>query len=187
MRSWTTTEARSVLNWAKAPSEADVTLQSIASALNRTPEAVKEFLRRWLPPGKRPWREKPRWKKEEIAALESGMSPGQRTAAAARKFLQRRREDAPEEGDRTVLTVKQVAADLGISRAKVYRLLRLHYLRRFEGGIAESSFHQLLRLHPEVVPYATLPPEHQEWLVINGYPDPNSAAKKPSTRGLLKG
>jgi hypothetical protein len=94
-------------------------------------------LRRWLPPGKRPWREKPRWKKEEIAALESGMSPGQRNAAAARKFLQRRREDAPEEGDRTVLTVKQVAADLGISRAKVYRLLRLHYLRRFEGGIAE--------------------------------------------------
>ena len=187
MRSWTTTEARSVLNWAKAPSEADVTLQSIASALNRTPEAVKEFLRRWLPPGKRPWREKPRWKKEEIAALEGGLSPGQRTAAAARKFMQRRKEDGPEESDRTVLTVKQVAADLGISRAKVYRLLRLHYLRRFEGGIAESSFHQLLRTHPEVVPYAALPPTHQEWLVINGYPDPHSAVKKPSTRGLLKG
>ncbi|MFN7938717.1 MAG: hypothetical protein U0R19_35635 [Bryobacteraceae bacterium] len=62
--------------------------------------------------------------------------------------MQRRREDAPEEGDRTVLTVKQVAADLGISRAKVYRLLRLHYLRRLEASIAESSFHQLLRLPP---------------------------------------
>jgi hypothetical protein len=29
--------------------------------------------------------------------------------------------------------------------------------------------------------------EHQVWLVIDGYPDPNAGAKKPRTRGLLKG
>ncbi len=93
--------------------------------------------------------------------------------------------DAPEDGGRTVQSVKQVAAYLGNSCAKDSQLLRLPYLRRFEGCIAASSFHQLPRLHPEVVPHATLPAEHQVWLVIDGYPDPNAGAKKPRTLGLL--
>lgn len=90
-----------------------------------------------------------------------------------------------DEEERTTLTVTQVATDLGLSRASVYRLLKKGVLRRFKGGIAESSFGDLLRQHPEVVPYSRLPRDYKEWLVLNGYPDPTLSVKPPSTKGLL--
>jgi hypothetical protein len=67
----------------------------------------------------------------------------------------------------------------------VYRLVNNGVLRRFKGGIAETSFSDLLREHPEVVPYSRLPRDYREWLVLNGYPDPSLAVKRPSTKGLL--
>jgi hypothetical protein len=67
----------------------------------------------------------------------------------------------------------------------VYRLLQKGYLRRFKGGIAETTFRDLLREHPEVVPYSMLSREQKEWLVLNGYHDPLLNVKPPSTKGLL--
>ena len=87
--------------------------------------------------------------------------------------------------ERTVLTVTQVAADLGLSRASVYRLLKRGALRRFKGGVAETSFSDLLREHPEVIPYSRLPRDQREWLVLNGYSDPSLSVKRPSTKGIL--
>jgi hypothetical protein len=90
-----------------------------------------------------------------------------------------------EELERASLTVTQVAADLGLSRASVYRLLKRGALRRFKGRVAETSFSDLLREHPEAVPYSRLPRDHKEWLVLNGYFDPSLIVKPPSTKGLL--
>ena len=90
-----------------------------------------------------------------------------------------------EDSERTALSVTQVAADLGLSRASVYRLLKRGALRRFKGGVAETSFCDLLREHPEAIPYSTLPRDQKEWLVLNGYPDPSLSVKRPSVRGLL--
>ena len=59
------------------------------------------------------------------------------------------------------------------------------FARRFKGGIAESSFGDLLRKHPEAVPYSRLAEDHKEWLVLNGYFDPSLAVTPPSTKGLL--
>jgi hypothetical protein len=87
--------------------------------------------------------------------------------------------------DHTPLTVTQVADDLGVSRATVHRLLKRGLLRRFKGGIAETSFADLLREHPEVIPYDKLSPPQKEWLVLNGYPDPSLSVKRPSVRGIL--
>jgi hypothetical protein len=78
-----------------------------------------------------------------------------------------------------------VAADLGVSRASVYRLLDRGVLRRFKGGIAETSFGDLLREHPEVIPYSRLRRDQKEWLVLNGYNDPLLSVRRPSVRGLL--
>ena len=83
------------------------------------------------------------------------------------------------------MTVTQVAADLGLSRASVYRLLKRGALRRFKGGIAETSFSDLLKEHPEAVPYSRLSRDQREWLVLNGYQDPSLQVKRPSVRGLL--
>lgn len=186
MKGWTTREARYAKDWAANPTPDG--LQHLASTVNRSPDAVKEFLRRCFPPGERPWREKPRWRTDEVANLERGRRPRQRSAEATRKYVRRRERMEKEGEDRTVLTITQVAADLGMSRGKVYRLIACQWLRRFDGGIAESSFHELLREHPEAVPFHRLGREHQEWLIVNGYPDPNADnVKKPSVRGLLKG
>ena len=188
MRCWTTKDRRLVLNWAQTPEEARDTLPEVAAMLGRTPEAVQEFLRRALPPGQRPWREKPRWRSAETDALGKGRPVAGRTEAAARKHEERRRRTEWDrgEGDRVRLTVQQVANDLGVSRATVYRLLDCGYLRRFKGRVAESSFQRLLRLHPEVVRRERLTREQREWLAINGYPDPGCEVKQPSVRGLLK-
>jgi hypothetical protein len=85
----------------------------------------------------------------------------------------------------SALTIPQIAFDLGVSRATVYRLIKAGILRRFKGGIAETSFTELLREHPELIPYSRLPREQKEWLVLNGYPDPSLRVKRPSTKGLI--
>jgi hypothetical protein len=189
MRSWTIREAKLVLQWAKTPERERTSLKDLAAELGRTAAAVQEFLRRSLPPGERPWRERPRWKPHEVEALQSGnLRCLSRTEAAAKKYAARHLSNVSVDESDTEhcsLTVTQVAADLGISRATVYRFLDRGLLRRFKGGIAETSFSDLLREHPETVPYARLPQANKEWLVLNGYFDPNLSVKRPSVRGLL--
>jgi hypothetical protein len=187
-----TKEARLVLEWARTPRETRPDIEEVARRLDRSAPAVKQFLRRVLPRGQRPWAEKPRWTPEEIEALDnereklSGRSP-----AAIKKYVARHfgrvfgDSRANEEPERTPLTVTQVAEDLGLSRASVYRLLERGVLRRFKGGIAETSFGDLLREHPEAVPCSRLPRDQKEWLVLNGFFDPSLSVKVPSTKGLL--
>jgi hypothetical protein len=100
--------------------------------------------------------EKPRWAPEEIEALQNeiGRLPSRSPAAAKKYFTRHCRQPSEDtllsdEQERTSLTVTRVAADLGHSRASVYRLLNNGVLRRFKGGIAETSFSDLLREHPE--------------------------------------
>jgi hypothetical protein len=191
-RSWTTKEARLVLEWARTPVEKRPPIDVVARELGRSIGAVQQFLRRVLPKGQLPWAEKRRWLQEEIEAVKNGQkSTIPRSPAAIRKWKERHgngtsnselTEDDPE---RTVLTVSQTAADLGISRAYVYRLLKLGILRRFKGGIAETTFRNLLREHPEIVPYWKLPREQKEWLVLNGYFDPSLQVKPPTTKDIL--
>ena len=192
MRTWTTKEARLVLEWARTPVDARPQIEAIASRLGRSVGSLQQFLRRVLPRGQWPWTERPRWSPEEIAAVESeAMDLATRSSAAVRKYVSRHNgrtsvdSCADEETERPTLTVTRVAADLGLSRASVYRLLSRGVLRRFKGGIAETSFGDLLREHPEVVPYCRLPRDHKEWLVLNGYPDSTLLVKRPSVKGLL--
>ena len=188
MRCWTTKDAREILNWARIPTESRPSLEAFASTLGRTPEAVQEFLRRMLPRGQRPWREKPRWQSAEVEAIEHGRPVAGRSEMAARKHEQRRRRAQADcdGGDHVVFTIQQVARDLGVSRATVYRLLKLGRLRRFKGGVAESSFRRLLQKWPEFVRRERLSKEQREWLALNGYMDAEIEVKKPSVRGLLK-
>lgn len=183
MRSWTTKEARIVLEWARQPELDRQSVEDIARSLQRTPEAVKEFIRRQLPPGQRPWREKPRWQREEREALEQGQAPRTRSSVAVRKFVQRHRTEEPDA--HTPLKIREIANDLGVSRATVYRYLKRGLLRRFKGGIAESSFATFLRTHPEVIRYERMDSFQKEWLVLNGYQDPTMQVKRPSVIGLL--
>ena len=190
MRNWTIREAKLVLHWAKTPDAERTSLKDLAAELGRSAAAVQEFLRRSLPPGERPWRERPRWTPHEVEALQSGNLHGlSRTEAAAKKYAVRHLStDSADESDteHCSLTVTQVASDLGVSRATIYRFLDRGLLRRFKGGIAETSFSDLLREHPEAIPYARLPHASKEWLVLNGYLDPNLSVKRPSVRGLLE-
>ena len=189
MRSWTTKEARLVLEWARTAGDKRSEINELAGRLGRSIAAVQQFLRRVLPRGQRPWAEKPRWAPEEIEALrnETERLSSRSPAAARRYFARHPPEDnlLNDEQERTSLTVTRVAADLGLSRASVYRLLHNGVLRRFKGGIAETSFSDLLREHPEAVPYSRLPRDYKEWLVLNGYPDPTLAIKRPSSKDLL--
>lgn len=190
MKNWTTKEARIVIDWAKRSVEARSSLDELAQVIGRSSEAIRSFLRRILPSGQRPWREKPRWTPNEIAAIKQNESDAsQRSRGAIKKYLRRHAEAAgsseSKEAERVSLTVRQIAADLGLSRATIYRLIKAGVLRRFKGRVAETSFIDLLRNHPDVVPYSRLPREQREWLVLNGYNDPTLAVKQPSTKGLL--
>src|SRR6202022_128383 len=120
----------------------------------------------------------------------NGGSPPTRSLAAIRQYVKRHQcitaaVCSDEESERSALSVAQVATDLGLSRASVYRLLKRGALRRFKGGVAETSFSDLLREHPEAIPYSTLPRDKREWLVLNGYSDPSLSVKRPSVRGFL--
>jgi len=191
MRNWTTKEAKLVLEWARRPAEERTNIAEIAAQVRRSTRAVQEFLRRILPEGQRPWTERPRWRPDEIEALQqNGGAVPTRSPVAIKQFLKRHRsvpstDCLNAESERDTLTVTQVAADLGLSRASVYRLLTRGALRRFKGGVAETSFGDLLREHPEVIPYARLPRHQKEWLVLNGYSDPSLGVKRPSVKGLL--
>ena len=191
MRNWTTKEAKLALEWAREPAKERSHIDEIAARLNRSTRAVQEFLRRVLPEGQRPWTEKPRWSTDEIAALQFDRgTPPSRSAGAIKQYAKRhhyngRTESSDEDSERSALTVTQVAADLGLSRASVYRLLKRGALRRFKGGVAETSFTDLLREHPEVIPYSRLPRDQREWLVLNGYSDPSLSVKRPSVKGIL--
>ena len=180
------------LEWARTAAEVRSPIEEIASRLGRSIGSVQQFLRRVLPRGQWPWTERPRWAPEEIAAVQdNGTSLRTRSTAAVKKYLSRRCRSSTndarlsEEPERSSLTVTQVAEDLGVSRASVYRLLDRGVLRRFKGGIAETSFGDLLREHPEVIPYSKLPRDQKEWLVLNGYNDPSLNVKRPSVRGVL--
>jgi hypothetical protein len=191
MRNWTTKEAKLALEWARGPAEERTHVDEVATRLNRSARAVQEFLRRVLPEGQRPWTEKPRWRESEISELRlDGGSPATRSAPAIRQYVKRHpcvdaKDCSDEDSERTALSVTQVATDLGLSRASVYRLLKRGALRRFKGGVAETSFCDLLREHPEAIPYSALPRDQKEWLVLNGYSDPSLPVKRPSVRGLL--
>lgn len=188
MRNWTTREAKLVLEWARRPEEGRPQIEEIATQLGRAVTAVKEFLRRVLPKGQRPWTEKPRWSPAEIESLQrNGGTELTRSSAAIKKYMKRHSDATPDsDEERVSLTVTQVAGDLGVSRASVYRLLKRGALRRFKGGIAETSFSDLLREHPEAIPYSKLPHDQKEWLVLNGYSDPSLPVKRPSVRGILE-
>ncbi len=117
--------------------------------------------------------------------IQRGANPNARSNAAVRKHGWRVRK-AERDSDRQPLTVAQVAQDIGRSRTTVQRLLKEDILRRFKGGIAESSFEGLLKEHPNRIPYAKLPPAQRELLVLNGFPDQCLAVKPPSVHGLLE-
>ena len=191
MRNWTTKEAKLSLEWARQPDGERTHLDEIAARLSRSTRAVQEFLRRVLPQGQRPWAERPRWRADEVTALKCNTGAvSTRSGAAIRQYIKRHHCIAAtvcsdEDSERTALTVTQVATDLGLSRASVYRLLKRGALRRFKGGVAETSFCDLLREHPEAIPYSTLPRDQKEWLVLNGYSDPSLSVKRPSVKGLL--
>ena len=183
MRNWTTKDVKFILEWAHSSESNRPSVDDIARQLNRTPDAVKEYIRRCLPRGARPWKEKPRWNPDEMVALDLGKQPEGRSSAATRKFL-RRRERAIEEVN-AALTATEVADSLGVSRMTVHRYVKRGLLRRFKGGIAESSLESFLRLHPEMVPYEKLTYEQREWLVLNGFQDLSIRVQEPSVRGLL--
>lgn len=184
MRNWTTSESRIAVAWAIDGANQGQPLQAIANELRRTPEAVKEFLRRVIPREQWPWQRKPRWARHEWECIEDGANPNQRTRAAVRKHKQRTKKDYGEASQ--PLTISQVARDIGRSRTTVHRLLKQGYLRRFKGGVAESSFETFLSEHPDLVPYEKLDRAQREWLVLNGFPDPGMAVKAPSVRGILE-
>jgi transposase len=193
IKSWTIREAKLVLEWAKRPKTERSPFDELAGSISRTPAAVREFLRRVLPRGKWPWTERPRWQTEEVEAVRNGVRHEvERSRSAVQKFVRRHglstnvQRNTPEEAEHCVLTVSQVASDLGVSRATVYRFLQRGFLRRFKGGIAETSFADLLRKHPDAIPYARLPRENKEWLVLNGYFDPSLPVKRPTTTGWLE-
>ncbi|NWF83368.1 MAG: helix-turn-helix domain-containing protein [Bryobacteraceae bacterium] len=159
-------------------------MSELAAELGRTEEAVKEFLRRTLPREQWSWRCKPRWASGEMEQIQQILNLNGRSGAAVRKHRWRERK-ADRDLDRQPLTVAQVAQDIGRSRTTVQRLLKEGILRRFKGGIAESSFEAFLRDHPDRILYQKLPAQ-REWLVLNGFRDQCLAVKAPSVHGLLE-
>ncbi|MGH9628347.1 MAG: helix-turn-helix domain-containing protein, partial [Bryobacteraceae bacterium] len=173
MRSWNLTEARIALEWASIPDEQRSSLEELAKQIGRSPKAVINFLRRELPPGHRPWAEKPRWRDSEAAAVQQQNDPELdgpvvRSAAAIRKYkLRNLVTNGIPEPEEDTYSVTEIAGALGLSRRTVYRMLARGQLRRWKGGVSEASFLRLVREHPELIPYAKLTREHREWLVLN--------------------
>ena len=98
MRSWTTKEARLVLEWARTPVEMRPEIEDIAGQLCRSTGAVQQFLRRVLPRGERPWVEKPRWTPEEVEAIEKeGAKLNGRSPSAIKKYRQRHFARPPDQ------------------------------------------------------------------------------------------
>ena len=114
MRSWTTKEAKLVLEWAREPAEDRAHIDEIATRLSRSTRGVQEFLRRVLPERERPWAERPRWGADEIAALQLEVETvSTRSAAAIKQYIKRHHFNAvtncsDEDSERTALTVTQV-------------------------------------------------------------------------------
>lgn len=190
MKNWSWKEAKSVMDWAIAPAAERLPLEALAAALGRSIGSVREFARRHIERQKLPWRIRPRWKEEEVERLKNGGAVEGRTREAVQKFAERHihqhgDEEFPDD-DKTPLTASEVARDLGISRTRVYRLLKRGVLRRFKGGIARATFDALIKEHPEEIPYKTLTRDHREWLVLMGYDDPTLNVKRPTTQGWLK-
>ena len=191
MKSWTIREAKTALDWAKTSGTERCSIQELAAKLARSTIAIQQFLRREIPPGQRPWAEKPRWDDADLVALVNECELTQsRSANAVRKLLARRvpqcvSQDDTSMDERDTLSMSRVAADFGISRRQVYRLLATKQLRIHKGRIAESSYRKVIREHPELIAYSKLPRERREWLVINGYPDPRLKVKRPGTKGIL--
>jgi IS30 family transposase len=191
MRSWNIKEANLALHWASTPEEHRRSLTELAEQIGRSPKAILNFLRRQLPPGQRPWAEKPRWRNEEATAIVensvSAKGPVQRSRAAVRMYKQRhlRIDFEAMETEDEGYSVAEVARAIGRSRRTVYRLIARGYLRRWKGGVSEASFERLVREYPEIIPYARLSRDHREWLVLNGFPDPTMKLKAPSTKGLF--
>ena len=191
MNSWTIKEAKTTLDWANTPSAERCSIQELAAKLGRSPVAIQQFIRRQIPPGQRPWAEKPRWDDADVIAVVNECELSQRRSAnAVRKLLARRVpqsvfDDDTSMDERDTLSVCRVAADFGISRRQVYRLLATKQLRIHKGRIAESSYRKVIREHPDLIAYSKLPRERREWLVINGYPDPSLKVKRPGTKGIL--
>jgi len=191
MKSWTVKEAKTALEWAKTPTAERCAIQELSAKLFRSTVAIQQFIRREIPPGQRPWAEKPRWDDADVLAVVNERELTQRRSAnAVRKLLARRVpqsviDDDASMDERDTLSVCRVAADFGISRRQVYRLLAMKQLRIHKGRIAESSYRKVIREHPDLIAYSKLPRERREWLVINGYPDPSLRVKRPGTKGIL--
>jgi hypothetical protein len=192
MKTWMTHEAAMVLEWAKGEHHDRESLEVLAEKTGRTPDAIVHFLRRTLAADERPWRLKPRWTKaDQEELLATGQVAG-RSPEAIEKYARRRgwehilRRDDPEEDDQPRMTVKETTRELGLSRSRVYDLLKRGLLRRFKGGVAQTSITALLREHPEEIPFHKLDRGMQEYLVVMGYQHPTIKVKMPSVRGLLK-
>ena len=190
MRIWMNREANLVMEWVTDPHHDRASLFALAQRIGRTPEAIVHYLRRKLPPELFPWRRKPRWKKEEELALKQRGEVNGRSRDAVYKYAKRKHIEPPADGDEDEdsqpLKVTFVAESLGVSRTQVYLWLDQRLLRRFKGGVAESSFVALLKDHPELVRFDSLSRDMQEWLVVMGYENSSMQVKEPSVRGLLK-
>jgi hypothetical protein len=60
---------------------------------------------------------------------------------------------------------KDLMADLNLSESAIRRLVRQGVLERVGNRITEESLIRLCRERPEVIPFETLSPCHQNWLV----------------------
>ena len=100
MKSWTIREAKTALDWAKTSGMERCSIQELAAKLARSTIAIQQFLRREIPPGQRPWAEKPRWDDADMVAVVNECELTQsRSANAVRKLLARRVPQCVSEED----------------------------------------------------------------------------------------
>jgi hypothetical protein len=109
-RSWTTSEAKIAVQWAREEDGVRRQIGELASELGRTVEEVKELLRWTLPREEWPWRRKPRWGSREMDEIRQGAKQNAQTRSAVRKYGWRARK-AEREGEHQRLTVAQVAQE----------------------------------------------------------------------------